>query len=414
MNDSPNSTCFCLHTYSDHCITQVPANLPPKGGCVTSNCLMFWLQNQGQITVQSICICGKGWLVHANLSIHAGVNNQPPAASNSTTCHQQSRPFQLANQSGQHNTSSDTSIVFNAIFIPYPILQHSRNGSPQYEKLGWSILELGKLSTDQNSTLLKVTRLAFWEIMANMLLLLMKKTATMMKNPMDNTPLLFIAPRFGMLRGPISWQSDDSSDDSFNDEVCLIAIVTIHHPHVSSFLSVSELAVQHQELLVPHTIRPAHSTTCLRSSNSLIGTSSLHSNILQTCSHTWHLLSTSGAQPWAATSPPPPAIINLTRDHIAFTSVMEWLDHVHTHAPTESEMVNHWRLFAPSVKSAALALIAFIEAQCSRVPLDLSNAKFEGAQVGYGAVNDGLHMNISSLFMSDCSYIVTAHGDNAP
>jgi hypothetical protein len=32
-------------------------------------------------------------------------------------------------------------------------------------------------------------------------------------------------------------QPDDSSDDSFDDEVCLISIVIIHHPHVSSFLS---------------------------------------------------------------------------------------------------------------------------------------------------------------------------------
>ncbi|KAG0707282.1 hypothetical protein DFH29DRAFT_871635 [Suillus ampliporus] len=485
MNDSPNSTCFCLHAYSNHCVTQVPANLPLKGGCVASNCLTFQLQNQGPITVQSICICGKGWLAHANLrvsSVHtqsnatlkstcsaiassdqladasheaavdawapprdpvvgstndrwvasyhthpprrmgvtpnaipfrlipAGVNNQPPAASNSTTHCQQSRPFQLAKQSGWHNTSSDTSIVFKAIFMPYPLKlsrqklpdlyqrldsyhliiemtltdsatlkylderinshfslhnisfppssyvnPHPGNGSPQYEKLRWSILELGKLSADQNSTLLKVVT---WEIMANTLLSLMKKTATMMKNPVDNTPLLFIAPRFGMLRGPISHepadtcthpcfaacvmdtfftetvpepsrdptcfhscpgQSDNSSNDSFDDELPL---------------SVSELAVRRQELPVPHTIRPAHSATHLQSSNSLIGTSSLCSNILHTRSHTQHLLSMSGAQPRAATSPPPPAII-LTRGHPAFTSVVEWLDYAHTHAPTE-------------------------------------------------------------------------------
>ncbi|KAG1760587.1 hypothetical protein EDD22DRAFT_954822 [Suillus occidentalis] len=499
MNDSPNSTCFCLHTYSDHHVTQaLLANLPPKGGCVTSNCLMFRLQNQGPITVQSVCICGKGWLAHANLcvpSVQAPVqavasSDQPADASHEAAVDAwappqdpQSRPFQLANQSGRHNTSSDTSIVFKAIFMPYPISSrtlmiesdeplpsqlklsqqklpdlyqclnsyhliiemtltdsatlkylderinshfslhnisfppspyvnpHPGNGSPQYEKLRWSILELGKLSVDQNSTLLK-------------------KTATTMKNPMDNTPLLFIAPRFGMLRGPISCepadththfcfaarvmdtfftetvpepsrdptcfhscpeQSDDSSNDSFDDELPL---------------SVSELAVRCQELPVPHPIRPAYSATHLWSSNSLIGTSSLRSNILHTHSHTWRLLSTSGAQPRAATSPPPPAIIDLTRDHPAFPSVVEWLDYAHTHAPTESETVNHWRLFAPSVKSAALALIAFVEAQCSWVPLNLSDAKFEGAQVGYEAANDGLHMNISSLFMSDCTYIV--------
>lgn len=54
-------------------------------------------------------------------SMPAGVNSQLPAASNSITRRQQSRPFQLANQSSRRNTSSDTSIVFKAIFIPYPV-----------------------------------------------------------------------------------------------------------------------------------------------------------------------------------------------------------------------------------------------------------------------------------------------------
>lgn len=62
-------------------------------------------------------------------SIPAGVNNRPPVASNSTTRRQQSRPFQLANQSGQHSTSSDTSIVFKVIFMPYPVVRNHARGS---------------------------------------------------------------------------------------------------------------------------------------------------------------------------------------------------------------------------------------------------------------------------------------------
>jgi hypothetical protein len=50
-------------------------------------------------------------------------------ASNSTTRRQQSRPFQLANQSGQHSTSSDTSIVFKVIFMPYPVVRNHARGS---------------------------------------------------------------------------------------------------------------------------------------------------------------------------------------------------------------------------------------------------------------------------------------------
>lgn len=83
--------------------------------------------------------------------------------------------------------------LHNISFPPLPYVNpQPQNGSPQYEKLGWSILELGKLSADQNSALLKVARLASWEITANIMSSLMKKTATTMKNPVDNTPLLFI------------------------------------------------------------------------------------------------------------------------------------------------------------------------------------------------------------------------------
>jgi hypothetical protein len=69
---------------------------------------------------------------------------------------------------------------------------HAASGSLEYEKCAWVILELGKLSADQNSQLLKVARFTSWEITGNTLGTLMKKISTTMKNPIDNTPLLFI------------------------------------------------------------------------------------------------------------------------------------------------------------------------------------------------------------------------------
>jgi hypothetical protein len=65
-------------------------------------------------------------------------------------------------------------------------------GSLEYEKLNWVILELGKLSADQNTQLLKMALFTSRDITGSALSVLMRKIGMTMKNPIDDVPLLFI------------------------------------------------------------------------------------------------------------------------------------------------------------------------------------------------------------------------------
>jgi hypothetical protein len=64
--------------------------------------------------------------------------------------------------------------------------------SLKYEKLNWVILELGKLSANQNTQLLKMALFTSRDITGSALSVLMRKIGMTMKNPIDDVPLLFI------------------------------------------------------------------------------------------------------------------------------------------------------------------------------------------------------------------------------
>jgi hypothetical protein len=99
--------------------------------------------------------------------------------------------------------------------------------------------------------------------------------------------------------------------------------------------------------------------------------------------------------------------IDLTsNDTPVFSSIIDWANYVQAHGPRETSTIIPWRVKALNVELGALALITFIEAQHSRTIIDLSGENFEGTQIGFTPGNDGSDMNLSSLFMTDCTFKV--------
>ncbi|KAG1897466.1 uncharacterized protein F5891DRAFT_1191925 [Suillus fuscotomentosus] len=327
------------------------------------------------------------------------------------------------------------------------------SGPLEYEKLNWVILELGKLSADQNSQLLKMALFTSRDIIGNALSALMRKIAMMMKNPIDDVPLLFIAPRFGTLRGTLAsaadtavhpcfaaWvmdtffteaipepsrdptclfscpsQSDDLSD-SDDDSLSMSISEQITHqnrgtPSSSSVL----LTVITCPTVVTRTFgsRPSsvrHETSSRVSSFTMCAPSTMRPSLSEGSSMcaTWSLTRWPISLPNSAPRPSTSAVtIDLTsNDTPVFTSIMDWANYVQAHGPIETPTIIPWRVSAPNIKSGAMALIAFIEAQHSRTGVDLSGDMFEGAQIEFMTGNDGSDMNLSSLFMADCTFKV--------
>jgi hypothetical protein len=103
----------------------------------------------------------------------------------------------------------------------------------------------------------------------------------------------------------------------------------------------------------------------------------------------------------------PATTIDLTNDTTpAFSSIAAWADYVQAHGARETSGVSSWRVVAPDVELAALALVAFVEAQHNEEAVNLSAMMFQGVEIGFTPDNDGSDMNLSSLFMPDCTFKV--------
>ncbi|KAG1767573.1 hypothetical protein EDD22DRAFT_950020 [Suillus occidentalis] len=559
LKNAINPLCYCSHPYLDHNTSEGPpvppaTNLPPKGGCTTSNCLQFQTNNQGVINVHSICVCGKGWLAHANLRAppstqRCTVNTTPhPAASsadeipveawapppapiagsandrrvasyrshaphrmgitsngspfvantttggntryvgNTTSRCWPSGPFLQSSRRSQNVHTMCDSITFKVVLIPYPLpdlyrhldshhlviettvtvgdsvildqlnsqinthfLSHNicfpsllyedhqpTGSSLKYEKLNWVILELGKLSADQNTQLLKMALFTSRDITGSALSVLMRKIGMTMKNPIDDVPLLFIAPRFGTLRGTIASEShaadtavhpcfaarvmdtffteaipepsreprclsscpsqfddqSDSDDDSLSMDISELIVHQNSAPSSSSAL----LTVPTRTPIVtrPFGSRPTSVRREAPSRSSMHVTRSLTRRPIG--------LSNRVSPPSTLASA---VTIDLTsNDTPVFSSIIDWANYVQAHGPRETSTIIPWRVKALNVELGALALIAFIEAQHSRTVVDLSGEKYQGTQIGFTPENDGSDMNLSSLFMADCTFKV--------
>ncbi|KAG1730461.1 hypothetical protein EDB19DRAFT_1832026 [Suillus lakei] len=250
------------------------------------------------------------------------------------------------------------------------------SGSLEYEKLDLVILELGKLSANQNTQLLKMALFTSRDITGNVLSVLLRKIAMTMKNPIDDIPLLFIgmidslfAPRFGILRGNIVSEPQVAG--------------TVVHPcfaaHVMDTFFTKAIPEPSQE--------PRCLSSCPLQFDDLSDSDddSLSMNISELIYYT-------------------PIIIRRVIN-------IYWANYIQVHGPRETSTVIPWRVRALNIELGALALIVFIEAQHSCTIVNLSGEKFEGTQIGFTPGNDGSDMNLSSLFMADCTFKVAPSGE---
>ncbi|KAG1803245.1 uncharacterized protein BJ212DRAFT_1549700 [Suillus subaureus] len=429
-------------------------NLPLKGGCMTSNCLQFQTNNQALIiNVHSICVCGKGWLAHANLC--CAVNTTPyPVGSSADQIPAKAwapPPAPIAGSANDRRVASyhgcidtipnshhlviemtvtvgDSVILdqldsqinthFSCHNICFPSSLYGdhqpTSGSLEYEKLNWVILKLGKLSANQNTQLLKMALFTSRDITGSALSVLLCKIAMTMKNPIDDIPLLFIALRFGMLRGNIVSEPQaagtavhpcfaahfndllDSDDDSLSMNILELIVHQNSNNHKQSAPSPSsaQSAVPTQTPIVTHTFHSRPTSVCHEApSHAPLST------ILPNCAP---LPSTHASA----------VIIDLTNNNTpVFSSIVDWANYVQVHGPRETSTIIPWRVRALNVELGALALIAFIEAKHSHTIVDLSGEMFKGAQIGFTPGNDGLDMNLSSLFMANCIFKVAPSGE---
>ncbi|KAG1836256.1 hypothetical protein C8R48DRAFT_680541 [Suillus tomentosus] len=287
---------------------------------------------------------------------------------------------------------------------------HQPTGGPlEYEKLNWVILEFGKFSADQNSQLLKMALFTLRDITGNVLSALMRKIATTMKNPIDDVPLLFIAPRFGTLRGTLVSAADTAVHPCFaarvmytffteaipkpsHDPTCLFSCpsqsddlsdsdddslsmsiseqITHQNPDNHKWGTPSSSSVPLTVLTRPTVVtctfgsRPTsvcHETSSCVSSFTMCAPSTMRPSLSEGSS----ILPNSA--PCANTSA---VTIDLTgNDTPVFTLIMDWANYVQAHGPIETPTIIPWR-------------------------------------IGFATGNDGSDMNLSSLFMANCTFKV--------
>ncbi|KAG1719425.1 hypothetical protein EDD22DRAFT_963250 [Suillus occidentalis] len=244
----------------------------------------------------------------------------------------------------------------------------------EYERADWLILQLGKLNRDATSYTLKPAALTTWQLTVAALIDNMNKISRNMKNPFSDTPLLFIAPRFGKLTGPIDTTNRIHSCYASRVMDTLFTAIFPEPTRNPSCLSACPSYGLEQRL---NRVNDDDDDDCF---NESLSSTIARGTTLQS----------------ENTAPP----------HPTHSNIADWQAYVQDHALDDSGTdIQPWRGQGTTVEDVADLLTAFIYSQFGGISLCMASLP-PGLTIGYSYKNDGSDLSLASLFMSKRTYKV--------